>query len=64
VSRAGLFSIVIIGDVVAIVTQGRRIKWQKPNRGDTEFLEIIELLDQPAEIANAVAVAVVESFDM
>ena len=54
----------IIGDVVAVIAQRRRIKWQEPDRGDAELLEIIEFLDQSSEIADAVAIAVADSFDM
>ena len=56
--------VVIIRDVVAIIAQRRGIKRQQPDRGDAEFLEIIELLDQSAEIADAVAVAVVKGLDV
>ena len=56
--------VVIIGDVVAVIAQRRGIKGQKPDGGDAQFLEIIELLDQAAEIADAVAVAVVERLDV
>ena len=56
--------VVVIGDVVAVIAQRRRIKGQKPDRGDAQFLEIIELLDQSAKIADAVAVAVVEGLDV
>ena len=54
-------NIEIIGDVVAIIFQRRWIKWQKPDRANTQFLEIIELLDQAPEIADTIRVAVVKS---
>jgi hypothetical protein len=54
----------IIRDVVAVIAQGRRIKREQPDRGHAQFLEIIEFLDQPAEIADAVAVAVVKRLYM
>src|SRR5467141_728988 len=57
-------NIEIIGDVIAVVAQWRRIKRQQPNGGDAKFLEIIELLDQAAKIADAVAIAVVKCFDV
>src|SRR5256886_9352199 len=54
----------IIGDVVAIITQWGWIKGQEPDRGNAELLEVIEFLDQTAKIANAVAIAVMEGFDV
>src|SRR3982750_4442141 len=54
----------IIGDVVAVVAQWRWIKGQEPDGVNAELLKIIELLDQPAKIADAVAVAVMECFDV
>ena len=57
-------NVVVIGDVVAVIAQWRRIKRQEPDRGNPEFLEIIQFLDQAAKIANPIAVAVVKSFDV
>ena len=33
----------VIGDVVAVVPQRRRIKRKQPDRGHPQFLEIVEL---------------------
>ena len=57
-------NIVVIGDVVTVVAHWRWIKRQKPEGSDAEFLEVIEFLDQPAKIADAVAVAVVKRLDV
>src|SRR6266436_2340351 len=54
----------IIGDVVAIVAQRRRIKRQEPNGCYAELLQIIELLDQATEIAHSIAVTVAERLDV
>ena len=54
----------IIGDVVSVIAQRRRIKRQQPDGGDAELLEIIQLLDQSAKVAHPVAVAVVKSLDV
>ena len=54
----------IIGNVVAVVAHRRRIKRQQPDRRDAEFLQIIQLLHEPAEIAHAVAIAVAKSFNV
>src|SRR5205807_4598145 len=56
--------VVIIGDVVAVITQRRWIKGQEPDCGDAKLLEIVEFLDQTAEIANPVAIAVMEGLDV
>jgi len=55
---------VVISDVVAVVSQRRRIKWQEPDRSDAKLFEVIELLDKAAEIADAVAIAIVKRFDV
>ena len=54
----------VIGNVVAVVAQGRGIERQQPEGGHPQFLEVVELLDQALEIADAVAVAVVKGLDV
>src|SRR5262249_21845487 len=54
----------VIGDVVAVISQRRGKEWQEPQAGDPELLEVIELLDQPREITDAVAVGIEESLDV
>ncbi len=46
----------VVGDVVAVVAQRRRIERQQPDGGDAEVAQVVELLRQPAEIADTVAV--------
>ena len=53
----------VVGDVVAVVPLRRGIEGQEPERGDAEILEVVELLAEPAEVARAVAVAVVVRAD-
>ena len=55
---------VVVGDVVAVVAQGRRVERQEPEAGDPQVLEVVELLDQPGEVADAVVVAVEERLDV
>ena len=55
---------VVVGDVVAVVAEGRRKGGQQPQRVDAERFEVIELARQPPEIADAVAVAVEERLDV
>ncbi len=54
----------IIGDVVAIVSQGRGKERQDPQGGDAEVLHVIEPFDQPAEIADAVSITVLKCLDV
>ena len=54
----------VIGDVVAVVAQRRRIERQQPEDVDAEVLQIVELPRQTLKIADAVAVAVEERPDV
>ena len=54
----------VVGDVVTVVAAGRRIERQQPDGGDAELLQIIELLGQAREVADAVIVAVGERLDV
>src|SRR5579875_279866 len=56
--------VAVVGDVVPVVTQRRGIERQQPQRRHPELLEVAELLDETPEIADAVAVAVVEGADV
>ena len=56
----GRVDLAVVGDVVPVVAQRGRVEGQEPERGDAEALEVVELLDQAPEVADAVAVAVVE----
>src|SRR5580658_3230869 len=48
----------VVGDIVAVVPQRRREKGQKPEACDTQIANVIDFLNEPGEIADAVAVAV------
>ena len=50
----------VVGDVVAAVAQRRGEERRKPQPVDAEPLQVVELADQPAEVAGAVAVRVDE----
>ena len=54
----------VFGDVVAIVAQRRRIERQEPERVDVERLHVVELLDQPWKIAEAITIAVAKRLDV
>ena len=49
---------VVVGDVVAVVLVRRGIERLQPEAGDAEPGKVVELARQPAEITDAVAVAV------
>ena len=48
----------VVRNVVAVVTERRRIEGQEPEGGDAQALQVVELLDQTLEVADPVAVAV------
>ena len=54
----------IVGDVVAVVAQGRRKKGQKPEAGDAEVLQVVQARHEAGEVADAVVVGVGEGADM
>src|SRR5579884_3884145 len=56
--------VVVVGNVVAVVAAGRRIEGQQPDGVDTEILDVLQLAGEPAEIARAVVIAVVEGADV
>jgi hypothetical protein len=56
--------ILIIGDVVAVVLQRRRIKGHQPDGVDAQITNVIELRGEPLEVADAVVVGIEERFDV
>ena len=54
----------VVGDVVAVVAQRRGTEGQQPDGGDAQVLQVVELLRQAAEIADAVGHAVEEGADV
>ena len=52
--------VLVIRDVVAVVAERRRVERQQPQRVDAEVLQVVELLGQPGEVADAVVRAVEE----
>ena len=50
----------VVGDVVTVVAQRRRIERKQPQRVDAEVLQVGQLLDQAAEIAAAIRIAIHE----
>jgi len=60
----GLVDRLVVGDVVAVVLQRRRVEGQQPQRGDPELLEVLELRHQAAQVPDPVAVRIVERPDV
>ena len=51
------------GDVVSPIPQRRREERRQPEAVDAQPLQIVEFVDEPAEVARTVAVAVLEGAD-
>ncbi len=45
----GRIDVDVVGDVVAVVAQRRREERQKPDAGDAELLQIVQLREQPGK---------------
>ena len=56
--------VLVVGDVVAVVTQRRRVERQQPEAVDPETFEVLELLGQAGEVADAVVGAVEKGADV
>src|SRR5262245_15775733 len=51
--------IAVVRNIVAIITEGRRIKRQKPEGCHPEITQIGQLLNKSLEITDAIAIAVI-----
>jgi hypothetical protein len=61
-ASAELFhNVVVIADIVSVVVVRRPIEGRKPDDIDAKFLQVIELLNNSSQIADAVAVAIIEA---
>ena len=56
----GRMHVLEVGDVVAVVAQRTRIERHHPDRVHAQVAHVVELLGETAEIADAVAVGIVE----
>ena len=54
----------VVGNVIAVVAQRRRVERQDPDRCRTKFLDIIQSFDQTLEIADAVAGRILKRLDV
>ena len=50
----------VVGDVITVVAKRRGVEGQQPDRRHPQLLEMVELLDQPREVADTVIVGVEE----
>ena len=55
---------IVVGDIIAIVAQGRRKERHKPNCVYSQILKIIQFLRQSPEVPNAVAGRVIKGAHM
>jgi hypothetical protein len=54
----------VLADVVAVVSERRGIERQDPDARDAQRLDIVELLDQTAEVTEAVGISVPKALDV
>ena len=54
----------VVGDVVAVVAQGRGEEGQEPEARDAEILKVVEFGEQAGEVADAVGVRIHEGADV
>src|SRR5688572_20151934 len=54
----------VIGDVIAIVPQGRRKERKQPETIDAEPLDMVEFLQEAAKVSDPIAISVVKRFDV
>ena len=52
---------IIVTDIVSIIIIWGIVKWRKPDRSNAKLLQIIQFLQNPSKIADAVSVAVTEA---
>ena len=55
---------VVIGDVVTVILERRRIEREQPERGHAQVLQVIQPLGQAPKVPHPVAVAVVKRADV
>ena len=51
---------VVVGNVIAIVPQGRGEEGQQPDRCDAQILDVVELIRQAPKVTDAIAIAIRE----
>jgi len=56
--------VAVVGDVVAVVAQRRRVERQQPEGVHPQVLDVVEAAGEPFEIAGAIVVGVEERLDV
>ncbi len=56
--------IVIIGNIVPIIPQRRRVERQHPERRNPQLLQVVQLADQTTEVPHAVGIGIGKGLDM
>src|SRR5262249_15788874 len=56
--------VAVIGDVVAVVAAGARVEGQQPKRGKAEVAQVTETFGEADEVADAVAVRILERLNV
>src|SRR5579863_3498519 len=54
----------IVRDVVSVIAERRRKERHQPQRIDTQFLQVIQFLREPAEVPDPVTIAIAKSADV
>src|SRR5215467_10877663 len=54
----------VVGNVVTVISQGRREEGHQPDCVDAKILNVVHALGEALEVANAVSVAVYETANM
>ncbi len=60
----GRMHVPVVGDVIPVVAQRRRVERQQPDGVDAEILDVVELLGQSGEIADPVVVGIEKRLDV
>ena len=60
----GRMHLPVIGNVIPVVPERRRVERQQPQRRHPQLRQVVELVDEAPEVADAVAVGVVEGADV
>ncbi len=53
--------VLVVADIVAVVVVGRSVNRRQPDHVDAQLFEVIQFVDDAAQVADAVAVAVEEA---
>ncbi len=49
---------IVIRNIIAIVTQRRRLKWHEPDRGNAQALQVVQPVHETAKVTNAITICI------